>query len=113
MAFHEFHWESGYEKYGNVFCWATSPVTARTWLHDILQDVIGVIMNEQSLAGADAVGNIEIGGQTLHLSNPVSLPVLRKHKRGFLKLATQNNWLKVRTTENAKQLFVDYLGEHL
>ena len=78
-----------------------------------VQGIIGIIAQEQSLAGADAIGILDIKGQKLQLSRPVSLPELRKHKRGFLKLSTQNNWLKVRNTDNAQQLFVAYLSENL
>ena len=83
------------------------------WNNESVQGIIGIIAREQSLAGADAIGILDIKGQKLQLSRPVSLPELRKHKRGFLKLSTQNNWLKVRNTENAQQLFVAYLSENL
>ena len=74
-----------------------------------LQEIVSKVCEEQSRVGAEAIGMLEVDGMKLILSRPVFLPELRNHKRAFLKLATQNNWLKIRTTENAKRLFVDYL----
>lgn len=78
-----------------------------------MQDVVRRIVGEQGHVGAEAIGLLDIDGLKLQLSRPVFLPELRNHKRAFLKLATQNNWLKIRNTQNAKQLFVDYLSEHI
>lgn len=41
------------------------------------------------------------------------LPELRRHKRGFMKLATQQTFMRLRDAAAAQRLFVDYLRDQL
>lgn len=41
------------------------------------------------------------------------LPELRRHKRAFMKLATQQTFLRLRDAAAAQRLFVDYLRDQL
>ena len=41
------------------------------------------------------------------------LPELRRHKRGFMKLATQQTFMRLRDAVAAQRLFVDYLRDQL
>lgn len=50
---------------------------------------------------------------TLDLESMVSLPELRKHKRAFMRLATQNAYAQIHGPERATHLFVTYLQSKL
>lgn len=41
------------------------------------------------------------------------LPELRRHKRGFMKLATQQTFMRLRDAGAAQRLFVGYLRDQL
>lgn len=72
------------------------------------------IVDAQQAAGGSA-GHLQFcvdGSVTLNLSSTLSLPELRRHKRGFIKLATQNA-LTMRDPDRATRLFVSYLQSQL
>ncbi len=72
------------------------------------------ITDAQQAAGGTA-GRMtfgEDGGATLDLAAPVTLPQLRRHKRGFMKLATQNSFT-ITGSDHATRLFVSYLQSQL
>lgn len=73
------------------------------------------MIKAQSQVVAEAVGAVELPatGKTIRLSKPVTLPELRRHKRAFLKLATQNNWIRLRDSEDAQGVFADFLQQNL
>jgi len=78
------------------------------------QHVIERIVDAQQAAGGSA-GHLQFsadGSVTLDLSSSLSLPELRRHKRGFIKLATQNA-LTIRDSDQATRLFVSYLQPQL
>lgn len=78
--------------------------------HDCGIMCAGCITDAQQANGG-AAGRIDFGadgGIVLNLSGTATLPELRKHKRGFIKLATQNA-ISIRDSEQATQLFVAYL----
>lgn len=79
------------------------------------QDVVGAVVEAQSRAGGEATVVVEIAGVThrLSLQRAVMLPELRRHKRAFLKLATQNNWIRLREAADARCFFVEYLQNNL
>lgn len=72
-------------------------------------------MEAQAAASGGAIGRFEIRGTGKHLQldRPVALPELRRHKRAFLKLATQNNWIRLRQAADARELFAEYLHDNL
>ena len=49
------------------------------------------------------------GAEMLDLRRVVPLPQLRRHKRAFLKLVSQNSHSELRDSDAAIQLFVQYL----
>ncbi len=49
----------------------------------------------------------------LQLDQPVTLVVLRRHKRDFLKLSTKLLHSRLSDAGAARRMFVDYLLEHL
>ncbi len=67
-------------------------------------------------ASGGAAGTVTFGGdseeEALVLSEPVSLPELRRQKRGFMKLVTQNAFSQIRA-EGAARLFASYLRDQL
>lgn len=88
-------------------------------LHDVdkeLQAVVKEIMEAQTLAGGSAAGIIKFGPDMpiLHATRPLSVVELRRYKRMFLKLATNNTF--ERTFTNASQvrpLFVTYVSQQV
>lgn len=99
---------------------ATSmPVASSTnLLSDIdcaAQSVLRRITEAQQHAGG-AAGHVSFdteGCGSLNLSSTVTLPELRKHKRTFMRLATQNAFAQIHSPEMATQLFVTYLQSKL
>jgi protein KTI12 len=98
---------------------ATAPPqqAATNLLSDIdhaAQSVIGRIVEAQALSGGPA-GSLEFGdgAEELVLNEPVPLPELRRHKRSFMKLATQNAFSNLRSSDAAVCMFVAYLRDHL
>lgn len=88
-------------------------------LHDVdkeLQAVVKEIMEAQTLAGGSAAGIITFGPDMpiLNATRPLSVVELRRYKRMFLKLATNNTY--ERTLTNASQvrpLFVTYVSQQV
>ena len=74
------------------------------------QDVIGAILDAQA---SDQAGSpvVEVAGlsQPFALRRRLSLPEMRRHKRGFVKLLTQNSYTKLQNAEQGRQMFVDFL----
>eukprot|EP00890_Picochlorum_soloecismus_P000375 jgi/Picsp_1/1338/NSC_04818-R1_protein len=88
-------------------------------LHDIdkeVQSVVKDIMQHQNDAAGGAPGLICFGQDmpTLRLLDPISVPELRRYKRTFIKLAT-NNTLQRRVADptEAKSLFINFLKDHV
>ena len=50
---------------------------------------------------------------SLDISRPMLLPELRRHKRAFMKLATNQTWIRMPDAAAAQRLFVDYLRQQL
>lgn len=75
----------------------------------------GRITEAQQNAGGPAglVSFDTEGRMTLDLESMVSLPELRKHKRAFMRLATQNAYAQIHSPEMATHLFVTYLQSKL
>ena len=73
------------------------------------------IIDAQTAVGGEAAGVVAFEGLAvrLQLDKHVGLPELRRHKRAFLKLATQNDWLRLRDVEGARLMFVEYLQENM
>lgn len=53
------------------------------------------------------------GADALHLSRPVTVAELRRHKRVFLKMSTQNLASRLPDRQSARRMFVNYLREHI
>jgi protein KTI12 len=51
--------------------------------------------------------------EPLDLARPVTLAELRRHKRVFLKMATQNVGARLSDRQSARRMFVNFLREHL
>ena len=68
----------------------------------------------QGLAGASAAGRVNLGPGTdpLMLTRHVNLAELRRHKRVFLKVATQNPGARV-SSHAACKMFASFLQENL
>ena len=47
------------------------------------------------------------------LDELVPLPELRRHKRSFMKLATQNAFANLKSSDAAVRMFVTYLRDQL
>ena len=81
----------------------------------MVQEIVKAIIDAQAAAGGEAAGAVGFEGLAvrLQLDRHVGLPELRRHKRAFLKLATQNGWLRLRDAEGARLMFVEYLQENM
>ena len=71
-------------------------------------------MEAQATAGG-AAGPVTFEGcsEQLVLLSPVPLPELRRHKRSFIKLVTQNSFSQIKSHEAATRTFVSYLADQL
>lgn len=69
----------------------------------------------QELAGSSGTGRMDMGEgvDALQLDRPVTLAELRRHKRVFLKMSTQNLASRLPDRQSARRMFVNYLREHL
>ncbi|CAL8466010.1 g5546 [Coccomyxa elongata] len=97
---------------------SNAPLSATNLLHEIdagAQDVIGRISAAQELAGSIGTGRMDMGEgvDALQLDRPVTLAELRRHKRVFLKMSTQNLASRLPDRQSARRMFVNYLREHL
>ncbi|MEW5316871.1 MAG: hypothetical protein WDW38_008215 [Sanguina aurantia] len=78
-------------------------------------EVVLCITEAQANAGGAAAGSCSFAniGRPLDLPHVISLAELRRHKRGFLKLATKTLTSRLVDPMAAKRLFVDYLRDSL
>lgn len=93
-------------------------LSATNLLHEVdkaTQEVITAVSNAQSAAAGGAAGQVALGPeiQPLVLQELVSMPELRRHKRAFIKLATQISNNRVSSAQDAKRMFADYLQTNL
>lgn len=79
------------------------------------QSVISTIVEAQTTAAGGSAGTVDFGTgiESLLLQDQVSVPELRRHKRAFMKLATQITSSRIQTAQDAKRMFVDYLQSNL
>lgn len=95
------------------------PLSATNLLTEIdraTQDVITSVVEAQSaLEGTSGAVVVEFGQaiNSLQLPRTVLLAELRRHKRAFMKLATQISNLRIQDSEQAKRMFVDYLRDNI
>mmetsp|Transcript_648 Transcript_648/g.1540 ORF Transcript_648/g.1540 Transcript_648/m.1540 type:complete len:296 (-) Transcript_648:293-1180(-) len=77
------------------------------------QEVVAAIVASQS--GPQQTGAVNLGADLpcLELTRAIPLAELRRHKRGFLKLATKNYSSRLTDTRAAKRLFAEYLASSL
>jgi protein KTI12 len=75
--------------------------------------VVTAIVDAQAQAGGAPVGLLDLGPGCgrLPLERVVLLAELRRHKRTFLKLATQMQYSRVADAAAARRLFADYLRQ--
>lgn len=93
-------------------------LSATNLLHEVdkaAQEVISAVNDAQSAAAGGPAGQVTLGPsvQPLVLQEVVSMPELRRHKRAFIKLATQISNNKVQSAQDAKRMFADYLQTNL
>ena len=73
------------------------------------QAVIQAITEAQTAqAGQDSV-LVQLGGEQHTLDKRMTLAEMRRHKRTFLKLVTQNQFSRLSTAEGAALTFLQYL----
>ena len=93
-------------------------LSATNLLHEVdkaAQEVITAVNDAQSSAAGGPAGQVTLGPgvQPLVLQEVVSMPELRRHKRAFIKLATQISNNRVQSAQDAKRMFADYLQSTL
>ena len=93
-------------------------LSATNLLHEVdkaTQEVIAAVNDAQSAAAGGSAGQVILGPgiQPLVLQDLVSMPELRRHKRAFLRLATQISNNRVQSAQDAKRMFADYLQTNL
>jgi len=89
-------------------------LSATNLLHEVdkaAQEVISAITDAQTAAAGGPAGHVSLGPgiDPLVLQEQVTMPELRRHKRAFLKLATQIHNNRVQSAQDAKRMFADYL----
>ena len=79
------------------------------------QGIIGTIVDAQTVAAGGPAGSVLFGPgiEPLVLDQQVSVPELRRHKRAFMKLATQISSNRIQSAQDAKRMFVDYLQSNV
>ena len=79
------------------------------------QGVISVIVEAQTAAAGGPAGVVSFGPgiEPLNVQDLVTVPELRRHKRAFMKLATQISNNRIQSAQDARRMFVDYLQTHL
>lgn len=94
----------------------TNPALSKTNLLAELdraaQSAIDTILEAQGAANAmGAETRFELGGTARPASLPrrVSLPEMRRHKRNFLKLVTQNSYSSMQHAEDGQEMFLKFL----
>ncbi|KAL4432172.1 hypothetical protein ABPG77_005934 [Micractinium sp. CCAP 211/92] len=86
-----------------------------------VQRVVEAVAAAQSVAGSGAPGVVTFeatGGSSgalppLDVYRPMFLPELRRHKRGFMKLATSQTFSRLQDAAAAQRLFIGYLRDQL
>lgn len=77
----------------------------------------GACHGVQATAAGGPAGRVHVmcgtRSETLELQRTVGLPELRRHKRDFLRLATQNTFSRLGDPGAAQRLFIDYLRERV
>ena len=80
------------------------------------QEVIRLVTDAQNAepsssgVGFTGVGvELEMDGQSHRLPCRMSIAELRKHKRAFMKLVTQNTFSRLENAQGAKLMFLEYL----
>ena len=73
------------------------------------------IIDAQASIGGEAVVSISLDDAHtgIALNRAVTLAELRRHKRAFIKLATQNNWTRLQNMQDARNLFINYLENNV
>ncbi len=89
-------------------------LSATNLLHEVdkaAQEVISAVNDAQTAAAGGPAGQVSLGPgiDPLVLQEQVTMPELRRHKRAFLKLATQVHHSRVQSAQDAKRMFADYL----
>lgn len=93
-------------------------LSATNLLHEVdkaAQEVISAVSAAQTAAVGGPPGQVFLGPgiELLVLQEQVTMPELRRHKRAFLKLATQIANNRVQSAQDAKRMFADYLRSTL
>lgn len=93
-------------------------LSATNLLHEVdkaAQEVVTAVNDAQSAAAGGPAGQVTLGPgiEPLVLQDLVSMPELRRHKRAFIKLATQISNNRVQSAHDAKRMFADYLQTNL
>ena len=93
-------------------------LSATNLLHEVdkvAQEIVNAVSSAQTAAAGGPAGQVALGPgiQPLVLQEQVTLPELRRHKRAFLKLATQIHNNRVPSAQDAKRMFADYLRTQL
>ena len=77
------------------------------------QEVIRLVSEAQSADTSSSPAAVEIDGQSHTLPSRMTIAELRKHKRAFMKLVTQNTFSRLENAEGAKLMFLEYLCSKL
>ena len=93
-------------------------LSATNLLHEVdkvAQEIVNTVSSAQTAAAGGPAGQVALGPgiEPLVLQEQVTLPELRRHKRAFLKLATQIHNNRVQSAQDAKRMFADYLRTQL
>ena len=77
------------------------------------QEVIDAIVQAQANAEHASSPVIELGGLSAPVTLPrrMSLPEMRRQKRNFVKLSTQNSFSKLKHAGSGRQMFIDFLQD--
>lgn len=78
------------------------------------QEVIDVIFETQARSGpTNGPFVVELAGLAYPVTLPrhLSMPEMRRQKRAFVKLSTQNTYSRLSHTGSSKQMFIDFLQD--
>ena len=77
------------------------------------QEVICLVTEAQAAdASRDGVA-VELDGLEHRLPSRMTIAELRKHKRAFMKLVTQNTFSRLENAQGARLIFLEYLCSSL
>ncbi len=75
------------------------------------------VMESQAVSAGGAAGRVHIAQESgfamLDLQRVVPLSELRRHKRAFMKLTTQQSGLQLSDAQSATRMFAEYLAVHV